>query len=49
VKIVNLQGKLKSSKKLASELSFDFFIESVGKWFASLLSLKDLRTWRDEC
>nr|XP_014343870.1 PREDICTED: mitogen-activated protein kinase kinase kinase kinase 5 isoform X2 [Latimeria chalumnae] len=29
VKIVNLQGKLKSSKKLASELSFDFGIESV--------------------
>uniref|UniRef100_A0A667GV67 Mitogen-activated protein kinase kinase kinase kinase n=1 Tax=Lynx canadensis TaxID=61383 RepID=A0A667GV67_LYNCA len=29
VKIVNLQGKLKSSKKLASELSFDFRIESV--------------------
>ncbi|KAK1339195.1 hypothetical protein QTO34_019872 [Cnephaeus nilssonii] len=29
VKIVNLQGKLKSSKKLASELTFDFCIESV--------------------
>uniref|UniRef100_A0A8D2KUT1 Mitogen-activated protein kinase kinase kinase kinase n=1 Tax=Varanus komodoensis TaxID=61221 RepID=A0A8D2KUT1_VARKO len=29
VKIVNLHGKLKSSKKLASELSFDFRIESV--------------------
>uniref|UniRef100_A0A4W3IVB5 non-specific serine/threonine protein kinase n=1 Tax=Callorhinchus milii TaxID=7868 RepID=A0A4W3IVB5_CALMI len=29
VKIVNLQGKLKSNKKLASELSFDFCIESV--------------------
>ncbi|XP_041121104.1 mitogen-activated protein kinase kinase kinase kinase 5 isoform X2 [Polyodon spathula] len=29
LKIVNLQGKLKSSKKLASELSFDFCIESV--------------------
>uniref|UniRef100_A0A670HL85 Mitogen-activated protein kinase kinase kinase kinase n=1 Tax=Podarcis muralis TaxID=64176 RepID=A0A670HL85_PODMU len=29
VKIVNLHGKLKSSKKLASELSFDFCIESV--------------------
>ncbi|XP_075700146.1 mitogen-activated protein kinase kinase kinase kinase 5 [Rhinoderma darwinii] len=29
VKIVNLQGKLKSSKKLASELSFNFQIESV--------------------
>ncbi|KAG9481147.1 hypothetical protein GDO78_010415 [Eleutherodactylus coqui] len=29
VKIVNLHGKLKSSKKLASELSFTFQIESV--------------------
>ncbi|XP_053331225.1 mitogen-activated protein kinase kinase kinase kinase 5 [Spea bombifrons] len=29
VKIVNLQGRLKSSKKLASELSFNFHIESV--------------------
>lgn len=32
LKIVNLQGKLKSNKKLASELSFDFCIESVGKF-----------------
>ncbi|KAL0969416.1 hypothetical protein UPYG_G00227140 [Umbra pygmaea] len=29
LKIVNLQGKLKSNKKLASELSFDFTIGSV--------------------
>ncbi|XP_041668435.1 mitogen-activated protein kinase kinase kinase kinase 5 isoform X2 [Cheilinus undulatus] len=29
LKIVNLQGRLKSNKKLASELSFDFGIESV--------------------
>ncbi|KAF7664225.1 hypothetical protein LDENG_00184950 [Lucifuga dentata] len=29
LKIVNLQGKLKSNKKLASELSFDFCIASV--------------------
>ncbi|XP_040189619.1 mitogen-activated protein kinase kinase kinase kinase 5 isoform X1 [Rana temporaria] len=29
VKIVNLHGRLKSSRKLASELSFDFHIESV--------------------
>ncbi|KAG8449166.1 hypothetical protein GDO86_016006 [Hymenochirus boettgeri] len=29
VKIVSLQGKLKSSRKLASELSFNFRIESV--------------------
>lgn len=32
LKIVNLQGRLKSNKKLASELSFDFCIESVGKF-----------------
>lgn len=31
LKIVNLQGRLKSNKKLASELSFDFGIGSVGK------------------
>lgn len=31
LKIVNLQGRLKSNKKLASELSFDFCIGSVGK------------------
>ncbi|KAA0718191.1 Mitogen-activated protein kinase kinase kinase kinase 5 [Triplophysa tibetana] len=29
VKIVNLHGKLKSNKKLASELSFDFCVDSV--------------------
>ncbi|XP_056914542.1 mitogen-activated protein kinase kinase kinase kinase 5 isoform X3 [Takifugu flavidus] len=29
LKIVNLQGRLKSNKKLASELSFDFSIECV--------------------
>ncbi|XP_065152403.1 mitogen-activated protein kinase kinase kinase kinase 5 isoform X2 [Paramisgurnus dabryanus] len=29
VKIVNLYGKLKSNKKLASELSFDFCVDSV--------------------
>ncbi|XP_016364229.1 mitogen-activated protein kinase kinase kinase kinase 5-like isoform X1 [Sinocyclocheilus rhinocerous] len=29
VKIVNLHGKLKSNKKLASELSFDFYVDSV--------------------
>ena len=31
LKIVNLQGRLKSNKKLASELSFDFCIGSVGR------------------
>lgn len=31
LKIVNLQGRLKSNKKLASELSFNFSIESVGE------------------
>ncbi|NXF37832.1 M4K3 kinase, partial [Nyctibius bracteatus] len=29
IKIVNLQGKLKSSRKLSSELTFDFQIESI--------------------
>ncbi|KAF4090476.1 hypothetical protein AMELA_G00052580 [Ameiurus melas] len=29
LKIVNLQGRLKSNKKLSSELSFDFYIGSV--------------------
>ncbi|KAL6462111.1 hypothetical protein MHYP_G00302560 [Metynnis hypsauchen] len=29
IKIVNLQGRLKSSKKLSAELTFDFHIESV--------------------
>lgn len=36
-----MQGKLKSSKKLASELSFDFCIESVGK----SLSVTELDIW----
>ena len=31
VKVVNLQGKLKSSKRQASELHFDFTITAVGK------------------
>uniref|UniRef100_A0A669P3M0 non-specific serine/threonine protein kinase n=1 Tax=Phasianus colchicus TaxID=9054 RepID=A0A669P3M0_PHACC len=31
IKIVNLQGRLKSSRKLSSELTFDFQIESIGK------------------
>ncbi|NXH40958.1 M4K3 kinase, partial [Dicaeum eximium] len=30
IKIVNLQGRLKSSRKLSSELTFDFQIESIG-------------------
>ncbi|KAK7821591.1 hypothetical protein U0070_014471 [Myodes glareolus] len=33
IKIVNLQGRLKSSRKLSSELTFDFQIESIGLWF----------------
>lgn len=37
VKIVNLHGKLKSNKKLASELSFDFCVDSVGERFISTL------------
>lgn len=39
VKIVNLQGRLKSNKKLASELSFDFCIGAVGKINSCLLCL----------
>ncbi|KFO96963.1 Mitogen-activated protein kinase kinase kinase kinase 3, partial [Calypte anna] len=31
IKIVNLQGRLKSSRKLSSELTFDFQIESIAK------------------
>ena len=31
VKVVNLQGKLKSSKRQASELHFDFTISYIGK------------------
>ncbi|NWW25316.1 M4K3 kinase, partial [Falcunculus frontatus] len=31
IKIVNLQGRLKSSRKLSSELTFDFQIESIGE------------------
>jgi hypothetical protein len=35
VKVVNLQGKLKSSKRQASELHFDFSINCIGKFFSS--------------
>jgi hypothetical protein len=31
VKVVNLQGKLKSSKRQASELHFDFSINCIGE------------------
>ena len=31
IKIVNLEGKLKSSKKLSAELTFNFQIEAIGK------------------
>ena len=31
VKVVNLQGKLKSNKKQASELFFDFPINNIGR------------------
>lgn len=44
LKIVNLQGKLKSNKKLASELSFDFCIESVGK-FKDSFSLEEIQLY----
>ncbi|NXB73119.1 M4K3 kinase, partial [Donacobius atricapilla] len=38
IKIVNLQGRLKSSRKLSSELTFDFQIESIGKLGSLLCS-----------
>uniref|UniRef100_A0AAR2M4P0 Mitogen-activated protein kinase kinase kinase kinase n=1 Tax=Pygocentrus nattereri TaxID=42514 RepID=A0AAR2M4P0_PYGNA len=44
LKIVNLQGKLKSNKKLASELSFDFCIGSVVCLQDSVLSTPSLPT-----
>lgn len=31
IKIVNLQGRLKSSRKLSAELTFNFQIENIGK------------------
>lgn len=31
VRVVNLRGKLKSSRKQSSELHFDFKVESLGK------------------
>lgn len=31
VKVVNLQGKLKSSRRQPAELVFDFKIDSIGK------------------
>lgn len=31
VKVVNMAGKLKSSKRQAAELHFDFPVESLGK------------------
>lgn len=36
---MNLQGRLKSSRKLSSELTFDFQIESIGK-LGSIISLE---------
>ena len=33
VKVVNLQGKLKSSKRQASELHFDFTVSYIGKYY----------------
>lgn len=49
IKIVNLQGRLKSSRKLSAELTFNFQIESTGKekshfllWITTIL----LVPWR---
>ncbi len=40
VKVVNLQGKLKSSKRQASELHFDFTITAIGMYCVTLQCLK---------
>ncbi len=40
VKVVNLQGKLKSSKRQASELHFDFSINCIGNNFKILHQIK---------
>lgn len=41
IKIVNLQGRLKSSRKLSAELTFNFQIENIGK-----KNQKDNMAWR---
>lgn len=48
IKIVNLQGRLKSSRKLSSELTFDFQIESIGKldFIINTEYLDRLETWQ---
>lgn len=40
VKVVNLQGKLKSNKKQASELFFDFPINNIGRFESEVEILK---------
>ena len=40
VKVVNLQGKLKSNKKQASELFFDFPINNIGRLESEVEILK---------
>ena len=41
VKVVNMNGKLKSSRKQAAELHFDFQVESIGE----KTLLKGLLAW----
>lgn len=37
VKAVSMSGKMKSNRRQASELHFDFTVESLGKIFSSLI------------
>ncbi|NXR19691.1 M4K3 kinase, partial [Cinclus mexicanus] len=46
IKIVNLQGKLKSSRKLSSELTFDFQIESIVLFLLVCLQDSVLAFWK---
>ncbi|NWT94691.1 M4K3 kinase, partial [Urocynchramus pylzowi] len=46
IKIVNLQGRLKSSRKLSSELTFDFQIESIVFFLAVCLQDSVLAFWK---
>lgn len=36
VRLVNLQGKLKSSRKQPAELKFDYNITSIGKFLSRI-------------
>lgn len=48
IKIVNLQGRLKSSRKLSAELTFNFQIEATGKSNqATFLRFNRLKNWNE--